>query len=581
MFCLLLCLSVAASQEATTIIDKKGGCVVNLPECFSFMFQLYLALQIHLMREFNSLEWGLNSPAKPHAFVSSSLQSNLFNNLKTYLTNKCAIFRALLVYKYSTFITLWTDKYIILAELWVNRHAILKHCWRTKWVYIASICIAISYKLFVKWYGIELDLPNYVTIQWYGIVYVIIKLNTKCWTSNYAVNLKDLVWWLLVGTVFAWLMLTYFNWGMLLLAIDFRGLSHFISDSYRSPVTLPMNSAPIGSGAGGISKGGDLNKPQNVYIHHMESDKGGSGNKSLVPSNKGKAPQQGRPDSGALVPSKAPQQAPQQGTPFTGLGSWHQQDPQVSRSLQQGNRSGQGSSTTVPHNTRTQPPVQPLTQGPVSSEDTQLGTYEETQAGFERRAGAADSQDMSIVKTKYHSCFTHDSRAKIISQYPAHLAGQGQGYGYFGGSSVDSRYFINLLDDAKVNEICEFVSNSNIPPHRNETMITFESIFWQKIWDKYLGQYVDNTSGDWPIWHKDRSNNTHDPLISLKTFGEGTVDQTREELKQHCIYVMQTMQEILSDNKPTRGNKEFWKYFHEYMAARHYYQVFLLDNNTR
>ena len=37
----------------------------------------YDMLQTHLIREFNSLEWGLDSPPKPHAFVSLPLQSGL------------------------------------------------------------------------------------------------------------------------------------------------------------------------------------------------------------------------------------------------------------------------------------------------------------------------------------------------------------------------------------------------------------------------------------------------------------------------------------------------------------------------
>jgi cytochrome c oxidase subunit 1 len=37
----------------------------------------YDMLQTHLIREFNSLEWGLNSPPKPHAFVSLPVQSIL------------------------------------------------------------------------------------------------------------------------------------------------------------------------------------------------------------------------------------------------------------------------------------------------------------------------------------------------------------------------------------------------------------------------------------------------------------------------------------------------------------------------
>ena len=39
----------------------------------------YDMLQTHLIRKFNSLEWGLNSPHKPYAFTSLPIQSLFVN----------------------------------------------------------------------------------------------------------------------------------------------------------------------------------------------------------------------------------------------------------------------------------------------------------------------------------------------------------------------------------------------------------------------------------------------------------------------------------------------------------------------
>ena len=47
----------------------------------------YDLLQILLRRSYNSLEWGLNSPPKPHAFVSLPLQSVVSPELANQVTN--------------------------------------------------------------------------------------------------------------------------------------------------------------------------------------------------------------------------------------------------------------------------------------------------------------------------------------------------------------------------------------------------------------------------------------------------------------------------------------------------------------
>lgn len=59
------------------------------------------ALQTLLNRAYNSLEWCLNSPVKPHAFVSLPLQSGFSFNLslfKTKLKEKCTIKNALILF---------------------------------------------------------------------------------------------------------------------------------------------------------------------------------------------------------------------------------------------------------------------------------------------------------------------------------------------------------------------------------------------------------------------------------------------------------------------------------------------------
>ena len=52
------------------------------PQYFSDLFQSLFS------RNYNSLEWSLNSPPKPHAFVSLPLQSNVFNSICEKFTAK-------------------------------------------------------------------------------------------------------------------------------------------------------------------------------------------------------------------------------------------------------------------------------------------------------------------------------------------------------------------------------------------------------------------------------------------------------------------------------------------------------------
>ena len=53
-------------------------------------------LQTHLTRAFNSIEWGLNSPPKPHAFASLPLQSDLFKSITGRIGAICLTFSLLI-----------------------------------------------------------------------------------------------------------------------------------------------------------------------------------------------------------------------------------------------------------------------------------------------------------------------------------------------------------------------------------------------------------------------------------------------------------------------------------------------------
>ena len=79
----------------------------------------YDTLQTHLIREFNSLEWGLNSPPKPHAFTSLPLQSGIFKSLMNKLNHKQFTLAFLLCMVIGILFSLFYRKpiYIMLNEL--------------------------------------------------------------------------------------------------------------------------------------------------------------------------------------------------------------------------------------------------------------------------------------------------------------------------------------------------------------------------------------------------------------------------------------------------------------------------------
>ena len=504
----------------------------------------------------------LNSPPKPHAFVCLPLQSALFNFSKK-LYNKYVMLKAL-----------WNNKYFIIKYLWSNKYKIARKLWESKWIILASVFISVSLKFFVSCCGIQLHLPKYVILQWSGIVYVIIRLTIKCWTVNYTLTLKDSLLWLLIGTVTA-----------ILCYISITFLAFFLIFSLSSSSTL-LNELLLKI------------LSEDTFINRMAPKKS---DKALVPSNQGNK---------ALVPSN-PQ--PSNARPASPLGPWHQQAPRIARVLQPNNsgleasnplssqstgpvssasvigHGGMGSYELDPTSHRWQKEGKSIGPGPVSSASVigqgRMGNYEQdpTSHSWQKESKSADTQDLSTVLTGYHTCATNLSKDEIIALCPGHLTGEFKGYGYFGATPANSAFFTQLLTADDPQAVRDFVNGVNIPPRKGEVMVPFRTIFWNDLWRKYLGQDINKTSGEWPIWHRDGniqkpSVSSSDTLVSLKTFQGGS----REELKQACIYVMYTLKECLDDldNKPVEGNMEFWKFFHEYLATRHFYQVFLLDDNT-
>lgn len=68
----------------------------------------YDLLQTHLSRSYNSLEWGLNSPPKPHAFVSLPLQSTYLARLWGAIASKKFIYSFVFI-----FMTGFLGRYLI------------------------------------------------------------------------------------------------------------------------------------------------------------------------------------------------------------------------------------------------------------------------------------------------------------------------------------------------------------------------------------------------------------------------------------------------------------------------------------
>ena len=187
-------------------------------------------------------------------------------------------------------------------------------------------------------------------------------------------------------------------------------------------------------------------------------------------------------------------------------------------------------------------------------------------------------QDLPVLPTKYHSCaFKKTDKASLLD-LPGHAEGQGQGFGHFGGKKADLNVLWPLLKN--VESVRNFIEAMEIPPQKGEAMVPQGSYFWNQLWNKYEGEGINRTSSEWPLFHRDGTIHTYhnvlnDTLINIKTIGN---DDIREELKQACLYVMVELKELIVDAKTKKCNADFWRYTHEILAARHFYQIYLLDD---
>ena len=193
MYLAIVVLPILGSIVSGLFGRKVGVSGAQLVTCLSVIITTFMAT-------IGFLEVGLNNIPRPHAFVSLPLQSDLLRrlvfycifSLKKLYINNCAIINKLWVHKY---------------DIWAQRHIILKCVWENilnnKYIILACILMSIVFRGFVKWCFLLLGFSIILIILWYGLVYAVIMLNTKCWTSDYRFVLKDYVSWVITGTIIA------------------------------------------------------------------------------------------------------------------------------------------------------------------------------------------------------------------------------------------------------------------------------------------------------------------------------------------------------------------------------------------
>ena len=80
-------------------------------------------LQTLLSRSYNSLEWCLNCPPKPHAFASLPLQSGFNTYIKRIINNIIIFIKLKSLFFITTLLKLlsFMHKYNTLYKIWLNR----------------------------------------------------------------------------------------------------------------------------------------------------------------------------------------------------------------------------------------------------------------------------------------------------------------------------------------------------------------------------------------------------------------------------------------------------------------------------
>ena len=156
----------------------------------------YDLLQTLLTRAFSSLEWGLNSPPKPHAFVSLPLQS-IFTWIKSIIRRYFKRFTLVCNKLYVSLCYLWSNKnhilpciWYLLCQVWINRRQIWEGIKKRKFIILTNIFIALAHKPLFSCFLYLLDAPFSWLWVLSGVVFATLRLNTSCYLYNYKWSTK-------------------------------------------------------------------------------------------------------------------------------------------------------------------------------------------------------------------------------------------------------------------------------------------------------------------------------------------------------------------------------------------------------
>ena len=478
----------------------------------------YDILQTLLSRGFNSLEWGLNSPPKPHAFVSLPLQSRF------------SIKGAVMVIT----LTGLVGSFVIVAILFLAN--VLIH------VYVEMRLDEV-----VAHMGIHADHGGFKSD---------IKQILICHADR---NPED--------------------------GIPSGSIGQGVSDN----TALVPSSSGSASGNTGIVPFGSSTGNTGFVRDEL-------GNLRYVPT--------GRPFSSSLDdPTRPGYRATERALAAWEAGGLNNSNVPQNPAAQEPASSthtlpGTGVSNTTATPSNALVPQNPAVQGPVSSAHVLpgMGVYEIWGQGqVLRRYNYTDLQAIPEYNFRIYTSelYTNYTTPQIKHMFPSHIPGEGQGWGYLGANRV--HLFQPLLGDRNIPHFRDHFST--IPPTKGEAMINPYSEFWCDLWKKHKGEGIGGTESNWPIWYKSTSPDTvlapgyNNTLIGIKCSRDIFGAELADELKQNCVYVMRDLIDLLSNEKEwydesdsesedENYEKQYWRYLHEYMAARHFYQVYLLDDNT-
>lgn len=424
----------------------------------------YDLLQTNLIRSFNSLEWGLSSPPKPHAFVSLPLQSGF--SLKNILSN------------------------ISISKVMGG---------------LVSVLFVVSARYII--YGV-LETNPLDILQGFilGVLAFIIRLLAACLMECYLQPM-----------------------GMNYTVLE-------ILTGFDKPQAYHMDN--VGSGGSGTGGGNS-----------------GTGSTALVPSGSKSGGVNSGSGSTALVPTEPKTVSKRK----YGFESW-----QPEKKL------GSVRHTTTPG------PVLEFTPGASPHAQELLTTL---------RTGSVQNLDedfrgYAISSRTLFQEMGSEEMQEYVRNNPVHHEGAGEGWGVLG-SNFQERITRLLLSMNKHLLLEIFL---NIPPIKGEPMLPANSDFWAIIRSRYPGPSA--TSSRWPVLHT--------PVLeglSHDTGVQPTVmdPENRQELKNNCEFVLTTMKETVlgnisdcKDDPDDPGCKEaYWEHLHQYLAIRHYYQLYLLDDRVK